>query len=439
MRTWIWPLAALTLLTATACDTEEVAAPAGVLPEEELPIGEIDDLKTDGGWGEALKCKPIPQLPPLVDPSIVISLDGLTLHLVDPATGYDKVFPIGPGAIEKGASLTPVSTSYPEGVFYARLDQPEAQEGPDKHVWAWNYSCRMWWKDSSTGKEIPVFAGLPFIRLEGPNPAAYALHGPIDSYTLPNGGKLKRGFVSHGCVRMEAADILEVYARCNGKRLPVRIQRAVERDEDGTAIDLEQRWILSECQVDADCNYKGGICKHNPFNGKGFCTAACTKYCDYDKWGYPVSFCVADPDDDEKGICTLKSSPLNNGCLRYPGVYVNPGEPRFGDAKTMADVCLPGSEGWVGDACYTDADCILSSGTCDLDGVSPEAPGHCTLPCTKYCPDLAGHAPTFCVTKGGEGQCAAKCALDDDCTTGTTCTESVPRHNQPSVKASVCQ
>jgi hypothetical protein len=265
------------------------------------------------------------------------------------------------------------------------------------------------------------------------------MHGPIDSYTLPSGGKLQRGYVSHGCMRMEAKDIVEVYALCNGSKVPVRIQKEVERREDGTAVDIEQRWLLSECAVDADCNFPGGVCKSNPYAGRGYCTAPCTKYCNYDKFGYPTSYCVADPEDDEKGICTVKSASLNNACRRYPGVILNSGEPRFGDGSSTADVCLAGAEGWIGQPCFTDADCGLSSGTCDLAGAAEGVPGTCIVPCSKYCPDKEGFASTFCVTgDDGQGRCVAKCDGPDGCAAGTACTDDVPRHGDATKKADVC-
>lgn len=434
---------ALSLLALLAACADE-PAPTDEAPQssddlaDELAIGAIDDLKSDGGWGPALECKPVPVVEPLVAPQIVVSLDGLTLHLTDEATGYDRVFPIGPGVIEDGASLTPTSEKAPGGVFYARLDMPSPTDNAKGGVpWAYSYSCRRWWTDPDTGKNIPVFAGLPFIRLEGAPTLGYALHGPIDSYTLPDGGKLRRGYVSHGCVRMQSADILEVYGRCLGSKVPVRVQREVERQPDGLAVDVEQRWILSECQTDADCNYAGGVCRSNPWTGRGWCTAACTKVCDYDKFGYPVSFCVADPEDDTLGVCTLKSDSLNNACKRYPGVVLSAGEPRFGDPAKTADVCLPGVDGWIGDPCFTDADCGLAQGTCAHDAGENE-PGRCTIACKKYCPDAPGQPSTFCVTgPDGAGRCVAKCGAGGACETGT-CTPGTPRHEQPSVTSSVC-
>ena len=111
------------MLSSFACTSE----PAGLMtaddmanPDEseqvEVPLGDFDGKKSDSStWGAATTCKPIPVVDSLVDPAITISLDGLTLHLVDLAGSYDRVFPIGPGVFENGVSLTPTSEGRPHG------------------------------------------------------------------------------------------------------------------------------------------------------------------------------------------------------------------------------------------------------------------------------------------------------------------------------------
>lgn len=433
-----WALA-LGLLVACGGGEDDGAASS----DEELAIGEIDDLKQDGGWGAALTCKPLPDLPVLADPEVVVSLDGLTLRLHDRATGFERVFPIGPGAIKDGSSLTPVSDKAAGGVFWLRLDQGLGREVPDPkkpQPWAYAYDCRYWWKDPDTGKKVPVFAGLPFLRLEGAPSLGYAIHGPIDSYTLPSGGRLKRGYVSHGCIRMEASDVQELTARLRGRKVPVRIQRAVERRADGSAVDVEPRFLMSECSMDEDCVYDGGMCRFNPYALKGFCTAPCSKYCPLDRYGYPTSFCVADPEDDDRGICVVKAESLNDRCRRYPGFAMSPRVPRFNDPATKADVCLPGSRGFIGSPCFSDLDCAgLTGGRCELGSSGENRPGFCTVACTQVCPDRKGEAGTFCVANDGDaGACRARCLRQDDCPSGYACTAGVPRFGQSSVTASVC-
>jgi hypothetical protein len=296
-----------------------------------LPLGDLQDtdLKADGSY--ATKCKPIPSLPPLSSPKITLSLDGLTLHLTD-ATGFDRVYPIGPGKINHNKGETTYDrslTAYP--VLRTKSNQFSIKT---KDV----DPCAIWWTDKATGARAPVFAGLPFMSWYG----SYGIHGPVDNYSAPNGGRLQRGYVSHGCVRMEAADVAEVWGYVRKTPVvPVWVQEDIERRADGTAVDIPQRWLLSECKVDADCNYSGGICLPNKSTGRGYCTVRCSGSCSYDKWGYPVSFCVADPQTPGQGICTLKSSDHNDSCRRYDGFRTVSSVPRFPSATAKASVCLP--------------------------------------------------------------------------------------------------
>lgn len=441
----LWSLAGLWMMAGSLSGCAEDSNPLddefqAEQQVEELGIGAIDDLKADGGWGLATTCKAIPQVETLQAPQIVVSLDGLTLRLFDETSGYDRVFPIGPGAIEDDESLTPTSLNRPDGRFTIRLDQPVGKETSNSSYapWAYAYSCRIWWTDPASKKKVPVFAGLPFLRLEGAPTLGYAIHGPIDSYTQTNGGRLTRGFVSHGCIRMEAADVLEVYGRCLGKKVPVTVQKAVERREDGTAVDVDDKWILSECRQDSDCNFEGGVCHSNPYSGHNFCTKECTRYCP-DRTGYPTSFCVADPEDDTRGICTLKGLAVNHSCKRYPGWVQEEGVGRFGQSSVTASVCLPGSAGWIGSPCFSDLDCASYGMTCHQASAEEDRPGYCTQSCAKYCPDADGEAGTFCVDASETGgECVQRCAVQDDCPSGYSCQSDIPRYNQTSVTADVC-
>ena len=110
-------------------------------------------------------------------------------------------------------------------------------------------------------------------------------------------------------------------------KVPVTIQRAVERDPAGRAVDLAQKWIGSECGADADCNFAGGLCHANAY-GRGFCTAAC-----------------------------------NGSCADRP--------------TEIATACVPGSSGFVGDPCLSSADCAAGR-TCERHG---QGRGLCTQTC----------------------------------------------------------
>lgn len=311
-----------------AHDDEEVSEANGT---GDLSVGSVEGAAET--WGDATKCKPIPAVEPLKSPEIVISLDGLTLHLRDRAGSYDRVFPIGPGAIENGKSLTPT------GTFYTGSNTTEVRDDQ----WGYYYSCRIWHVDEG-GKKSPVFAGLPFIRLAGPPTAGYGIHGPIDRFTQPNGGSLRRAYVSHGCVRMSADDIVEVYGRIKGRpRTPVRIQQEVERLSTGVAVDLEKKWIGSECRANTDCNFPGGSCRIPSGASLGTCTLPCTRGCP-DRVAEATTFCVSAPAaaTSSTGMCVPQaSSTWNDGCDRYAGRLVKKAGASRPDKSARADVCAP--------------------------------------------------------------------------------------------------
>jgi hypothetical protein len=416
-------------LSLVACAAQDEEIPMEEELGADLPLGEAPpDLKADGDWGAALTCKTIPNLPVLRDPVITISIDGLSLRLVDRAGGYDKTFPVGVGAIDTETG----SSTFGESLSYWPLQNYNTNDYSLKP--STTTPCKIWWTDPETGERSPVFAGLPFMSWSG----SYAIHGPIDNFRATNGGNLRRGYVSHGCVRMEAADVLEVYARTKGiARVPVRVQREPERLADGTKNDVSSRWIGAECRSDSDCNFANGFCKQNRFSGRGVCSARCTRTCS-DRAGYPTTFCVTDPDDTTKGMCVAKVTAVNAECRPYdhfePAVKGRNGQP-----SVTANVCMPGSRGWVGDRCFADGDCMTGNRCDGADAASGRA-GLCTQTCTRYCPDQPGFADTFCADMGSEGECARQCTPSvnsPECPAGTTC-RAVARRGQATVTRNVC-
>jgi L,D-transpeptidase catalytic domain len=402
------------------------AADDGVEPEgDDLSVGELGeaDGKADGNWGAALTCKDVPALPPLTKPEIVVSIDGLTLRLFDRTTGFDKVFPVGVGARD----TDPTSLTFGESLSYYPL---AAYGKQDFAIKPWGVTpCKVWWTDPKTGEKLPVFAGLPFLSWSG----NYGIHGPIDNYRAANGGSLRRGYVSHGCVRMAGADVLELYARIKGvASVPVHVQREAERTAAGPRVELTSRWIGAECSRDADCNYAGGVCKTNPWGGRGFCSARCTTSC-ADRAGQPQTFCVADPQVAGAGMCVPKHTAVNAGCRPYdhfvPATRARPTQPGL-----TAAVCVPGSPGWVGDRCLADGDC--GGGTRCSSGV-------CTMACNQFCSDQPGSADTFCARDdklGAGGQCARQCtpaSNGSECAGGLAC-QVRGRNGSPTITRTVC-
>jgi len=175
----------LTALAAglSACSSGDAGGDASLqegteLPDEDLPPGDLsaDDMKADGAWGHATECKPIPDLPRLVSPRIVVSLNGLTLHLTDPSSGYDKVFPIGPGAINQN----PGELTYKESLSYYPILSSGGQDFEIKP--STSTACKIWWTDKATGEKLPVFAGLPFMSCK---PASSSFLRTPRSCSLP--------------------------------------------------------------------------------------------------------------------------------------------------------------------------------------------------------------------------------------------------------------
>ncbi len=210
------------LLTALtfACTTVEpetdvnrtggVAEEGGGNPYDAVNPGVVE---AEGEAGKADSDRyEVPELPTLVDPYIVVSLEGLTVELIDEATGFHKVYATGVGAKGRsGKSFTPT------GSFRLHAD-------PD-NAW-WFYKRR---------SNPSYFGGLPFLRFTAQNSRGYntyGFHGPITE-------ELIRGFVSHGCMRMRAEDIVEVfYFMLNHPGASVTIQEDPRFTVDGVQVDV---------------------------------------------------------------------------------------------------------------------------------------------------------------------------------------------------------
>ncbi len=400
-------LAAALVLSTFACGqgAPETANSGG----SEDGLTGVGSVAGSGNWGAATTCKALPTgLPALKSPMLVISLDGLTLHLWDRQGTFDKVYPIGPGAIENGVSLTPVghyTTGPADATAGAQDDGTKVGSSP----WSWWYRCKIWWTDPVTKQITPVYGGLPLIRLTVPG-LAYAIHGPVDSFGAANGGALRRAYVSHGCIRTRAEDIVELYVLLHGHgHVPVTIQRAVERDPAGKSVDLSPRFIGSECDSAADCGFAGALCQANAY-GHSFCTVACTGSC-ADRTGEIATACI--PDGKGAGMCVRQASLLNNFCRSDESFRYAPQTTRFG-RPSQVDVCAPGSSGFVGDPCLSSSDCAAGR-TCERKG---RGPGLCTQGCTSSCPTEHGLGAT-CVA----GRCLRSCDVQDACgtSTATTC------------------
>jgi hypothetical protein len=164
----------------------------------------------------ACAASPRPRAPRLQSPEIVISLRGLTVHVFDRATGFSAVYRARAGKLDAtGKSATPL------GHFAT---------GPDT-------SDRWWYMKSRTSPAI--YQGDPFLRITAQNHRGeyvYGLHGPV---VLPDDAPVPadEDYPSKGCVRLEAADIRELFELVrHHPSTPVTIQEEPELDAAGNAI-----------------------------------------------------------------------------------------------------------------------------------------------------------------------------------------------------------
>jgi hypothetical protein len=208
-------LAALAVGCADGFDGEdpELGIGEGVDYDAENPNAPMDDGKSD-----APRYAIPTDLPMLVAPEIIVSLDGLTVHLFDRATGFQAVYPAGVGVKNsRGVSITPTG-----------------------HFKTGSNTADSWW--FAARRTVPeYFGGFPFLRLTARTSAGsntYGLHGPITA-------ELIRGYVSHGCVRMASKDIIRLFWMVkNFPNVPVTIQREVELDKSGKKVDVGTTPVL---------------------------------------------------------------------------------------------------------------------------------------------------------------------------------------------------
>jgi lipoprotein-anchoring transpeptidase ErfK/SrfK len=179
-------------------------------------------------------CRPAaaPRRLALVDPEIIVSIDGLTVHLFDRTTGTSFVFAAHVGGLRAdGTSVTPVG-------HFRTGDDP---------------GDRWWYMPRRT--EPARYRGMPFLRLTARNPRGehvYGLHGPVD------GGPSGTPYVSRGCVRLAADDIVALFELVRDHpATPVTIQEEVEVDAAGQPITVGITPVL--WPVDAEIPFGASV------------------------------------------------------------------------------------------------------------------------------------------------------------------------------------
>jgi hypothetical protein len=211
------PLLALPLLlSACAIGLDGDHNDEGELFDELYPGA---DVGADGKADHDRAYQVPTDLPELVAPEVIISLDGLTAHIFDRYTGFSRVYPVGVGWLSSvtGESITPT------GHFATHADPSE-----------------YWWYIPR--RSVPsYFGGYPFLRFDARNSRGqytYGMHGPI---TVP----LERDYVSNGCIRMNGADIVELfYLVRNHPSTPITIQKEIELDAAGNPVDIDTEPVI---------------------------------------------------------------------------------------------------------------------------------------------------------------------------------------------------
>jgi hypothetical protein len=114
-------------------------------------------------------------------------------------------------------------------------------------------------------------------------------------------------------------------------------------------------FIGGPCKDDSDCDYEGGICLTQGFEG-GLCSLACASMCP-DREGHPVTFCVA-PDELASSLGELAEGKCVSRC--HLGIFSDSGcregygcvaVERYNQPETQKYACLPGRESELAE-CY---------------------------------------------------------------------------------------
>jgi hypothetical protein len=134
------------------------------------------------------------------------------------------------------------------------------------------------------------------------------------------------------------------------------------------------------------------------------------------------TFC-ADLGDDDGGRCVPRVAATHFECRPFDHL-----QPQTAHRPTQqgvtANVCLPGTRGFIGDRC-TATDGCQAGLTCRSLGTG--SPTVCTQACTSTCPDQRGVTETLCAD-AGDGQpgneCVRSCdpvANSGECAAGFEC------------------
>lgn len=427
---------AFAALAFAGCDTTDgaiddanesggVATEGGGNPFDQINPAEVgpDLSKSDGN-----AYVPPTLLPPLEDPRIQVSLAGFTVELIDDATGFHKVYPTGVGALgSSGRSFTPV------GEFTTHPDAGNS--------WFW-YARRY---------RPAYFDGLPFMRITAQNSRGYqtyGFHGPI---TDP----LRRGYVSHGCMRMQADDIVELFTIMRqhpGAPVSIRAEKAFTPEGeliDVTPADQDPVAAWRETVCGERESGLGEVLPEGAHSDQILCDGSAEYTVEVERGdrvqvliegSAPITAQLTAGEAVEEGESSIEDGrhtlilSMRVADAGTASITIEGAPSTFDLTVTTAALGEPvPADGWVGDGCQAAIECG------DLDCLSDLPGGLCTEACERFCPDRDGAAGTFCVDLGFDdgGRCVATCDDDAQCRDGYACT-GMPRYNESATTRGVC-
>ncbi|MGK0359516.1 MAG: hypothetical protein ACI9U2_001818, partial [Bradymonadia bacterium] len=295
------------------------------------------------------------------------------------------------------------------------------------------------------------FDGLPFMRITAQNSRGYqtyGFHGPITD-------TLRRGYVSHGCMRMQAEDIVELFTIMRqhpGAPVSIRAEKAFTPEGDlidVTPADLDPVAAWRETACAESASGQGEVLPEGAHSDQILCDGS-------------AEYTVEVERGDRVQVLIEGSAPIT--AQLTAGEAIEEGESSFEDGRHTltlsmrvadagtASVTIEGApstfdltvttvalgepvpaDGWVGDGCRAAIECG------DFDCLSDLPGGLCTEACERFCPDRDGAAGTFCVDLGFDdgGRCVATCDDDAQCRDGYACT-GMPRYNESATTRGVC-
>ena len=362
-------------------------------------------------WGAALTCKAVPDPAAAGESrSITVSLDGLTLHLVDAATGYDKVFPIGPGAIEHDADRR---ASYGESLSLRAAHRDGQQRLRDHAVVDPAVQDLV---DRSRDRREVAGVRRPAVhevvrQLRDPRPDRQLPRAerrqPAPRLRLarlrPHGGRRRpRGLRAHQGASPRC--------RCTCSASPSASRDGQPRRR---AAEVGRRRVRAPTPT---ATSPAASARRNAYGEPRLLQRALHVDLRRPRRHARRPSASPIPSDATKGMCVAQDDQRRTR-IAGPTITSSPSRTNRFKQSVKATVCVPGSPGWVGDRCLAASDCkngtSCRDGICtrDLRAVLPRRAGLGRRPSAPPTPASA----TSCLRACTPASNASECPADSDC------------------------